>query len=291
MMTQLADVQNQVQKVWATMLIDELLESSLLAQLVNKEYEGEINKQGDTVKVSQINRPTAVRRTTGANEDTFEATKLSTTQVELVCNQTITAAFEFGSLVEIQSQIGAADSTIRLALVQACEIAVNNYLYSIIAPSASTPAHKLNGITDFNAAALLNVRKLASQAKWPVGERWLLVDPSYQNDLFTAATLTSQDYVDDMPTMEGRMVRKRFGFNILEDNSDGMAQLSPTLATSDLALGLIPSAVLAAIGNPEFKVSDLHAQKRHGFLISASLIMGAKMGIDGALKCVSTYNT
>ena len=40
--------------------------------------------------------------------------------------------------------------------------------------------------------------------------------------------LTSSDFVADQPVVGGEIVTRRYGFNIIEDNSDGLASLSPT---------------------------------------------------------------
>jgi len=47
--TLLSDVSNQVAKFWSPMFMDELMQSTLLASLVNKQYQGEMKRGGDTV--------------------------------------------------------------------------------------------------------------------------------------------------------------------------------------------------------------------------------------------------
>ena len=107
-----------------------------------------------------------------------------------------------------------------------------------------------------------------------------------------ATTLTSGDYVPDAPIVGGQIVRQRFGFNILEDNCDAMAQLSPTAQTSDLALAFHPDFMhLVMQQEPQFKVAELTANKQLGYVIVVSLVCGAKLGIDGNKKHIKVYNT
>jgi hypothetical protein len=292
--TQLSHLADQAQKWWAPMLIPELLEVSLLPALVNKQYEGEIKPGGNTVRVSQLSRPTAVRKTAGANEDTFESERLSSTYVDLVADQVITAAVELSDLAALQTQIGQDQSAIRQAMTEALMIEVNNYLYSLVSPSTSAPDHVVNGVSDFNATQVANCRMRASQAKWKRdGGWWLLCDPSYYNDMLAASTLTSGDFVDDAPVVGGQISKQRFGFNILEDNSAAMASTAVVQSTAgaDYALAFHPDFMLSVMGAPQYKLSDLHSQKRHGYLLSATIIMGAKLGIDGAVKHQFIYNT
>jgi hypothetical protein len=40
---------------------------------------------------------------------------------------------------------------------------------------------------------------------------------------------------------------------------------------------------------PTFKISDLHSQKKRGYLISVDLVFGAGLGVEGSVKHI--YNT
>jgi hypothetical protein len=42
---------------------------------------------------------------------------------------------------------------------------------------------------------------------------------------------------------------------------------------------------------PTFKLSDLHSNKQHGYLLSVRLIVGAKLGIDGDVKHITVDAT
>lgn len=290
--TMLADVNNQIQTFWSAMFEKELKEKTILPSLVSKKYEGEIKAGGNTVRVSQINRPSAQIKTVGSGHETFSTSLLSTQYISISADKVISAAFEFDDLVQLQSQLGAQDSAIRQALLESVEIQLNNFLYSKVAPSTSAPDHTVDSVTDFNAAQINNLRKLASQAKWSQdGGWWLLTDPSYYSDILNAQTLVSADYVPDAPTVGGKVAMQRFGFNILEDNSAGMADVSPTNATSDLALAFHPDFLHLVMGAPEFKVSDLHSNKQFGYVVSVKMICGAALGNDGDVKHIAVYNT
>jgi hypothetical protein len=289
--TLLADVQDQVQTFWSAMFEKELKEKTILPSLVSKKYEGEIKAGGSTVRVSQINRPTAQIKTVGSGHETFAASTLSTQYISITADRVISCAFEFDDLVQLQSQIGSQDSAIRQALLEAVEIQLNGFLYSKVAPSTSAPDHTVTTVTDFNASQINNLRMLASQAKWAKdGGWWLLADPSYYSDILNATTLTSADYVPDAPIVGGNVAMQRFGFSILEDNSAAMSKISPTLASSDLALAFHPDFLHLVMGQPEFKVSDLHSNKQFGYVISVKMVCGAALGNDGNVKHISVVN-
>ena len=282
--TTLAEVQYQIQTIWSPLFMKELRESLLLGALVNKDYEGEIKKKNDTVRVSQINAPTGQLKTVGTDADSFSAEAMSTSYVDIKADKRAVAAYEVEDLVDIQSQIGNQNSEVRASLLYAVQKQINDYLYTLVSPSAATPDHILNGITDMNAAQVSAVRKLAAQAKWLKNKPWYaLLDPSYYSDVLDDTTLSSTEYgATDVPVFGGEVGLKRFGFSMYEDNS----------RSEDYGLFFHPDFMhLVMQTMPTFKVSDLHSNKQFGYVLSVDLIFGAKLGIDGDVKHIKVYNT
>ena len=85
----------------------------------------------------------------------------------------------------------------------------------------------------------------------------------------------------------GQFALKRLGFNILEDNSDGLAKRAAGVTNVDVGLFFHKDWLLSAVSEPRFKVSDLHSNKQHGFLMSVDVVIGAKLGNDGAKKHIT----
>lgn len=291
--TLLANVQDQIQTFWSDIFVPEFQEMAKLPSLVSRDYDGEINQGGDEVKVSQIVTPTGSRKTIGTpGSENYSSETMQTKQIAIKADQIIEAGYEISSLVQLQSQIKSERSEIRQGLLKALEIEMNNWLYGLVSPSVATPDHIIDSVSDFNAAQLLVARKIAADGHWPEGENWLLASSSYINDMLTVAGLTGADFVSDNPVMTGRLVAQRFGLNIMEDTSVGMRQLSPTGAADDLALLFHPSFLYLVMQmQPTFKLSDQHANRKRGYLLTVELVAGAKLGIDGALKHAKFYNS
>jgi len=286
-MSSLTEVTNQIQKFWSPVFQDQLKEDTLLPSLVNKEYstnlaQGQQLKKGDTVRVSQYNRPTATRTTLGVDSDTFATSPINTSYVDLKLTKRITAAYEFEDIAELMSQVDSNDPKMRQTLFDAVALELNDYLYEFVNPSTSNPDHLINGVTDFNATQIATLRKLAAQAAWPRDNRWyILADPSYYSDALAAQTLTSADYVNDAPVVGGQIVNRRFGFNILEDNS----------RSTDYAIAFHPDFLLGVWTEPRFLLSSLHPNKQFGYVLSVDILCGATLGIDGNVKHIKVYNT
>lgn len=282
--TSLTEVANQIQNYWSPVFTKQLRESLLLGSLVNKDYEGEIKRQGDTVRVSQVNAPEGQLLTVGVDADSFASEAVSTSYVDIKADKRAVASYEFQDLVELQSQIGRENPEIMAALNYAVAKQINDYLYSLVSPSTSAPDHSIASVTDFNASQLSAARILAAQAKWPKDGRWYcLADPVYMGDILNAATLTSSDYgASDAPVIAGQVAMKRFGFNILEDDS----------RSADQALLFHPDFMhLAMQTSAQVKISDLHAQKKFGVVMSVDLVFGAKLGINGNVRHIKVYNS
>jgi hypothetical protein len=258
-----------VEDFWSPIFERELRENTLWPGLLyDPNYTMEKVKGGDTFKISRINKPSSSIRSIGTNADSFDTNVLSSTQVDLQVNKRAVSAYEFEDLSVLMSQLEQQDSEIRNALLADVREQLNDHIKSLIVPSASAPDHTLTSVTDFSLAQLSIVRTLAAAAKWGSAEPWyLLAAPSYYSDMLDDTTLGASDSmgIDKSPVLEGRFVMKRMGFNIIEDDS---------LAT-DTAFAFIPSFLKVIFGQPRFKISDLHGQKKFGYIISVDLPCGA----------------
>ena len=275
--TNLADVTNQIQEYWSPLFTKELRETLLLGSLINREYEGEIKKGGDTVYVSQVNAPTGELLTVGTDADAFSPEALSTSRISIEANRRAVASYEFEDLVDLQSQIDKENSEVRQSLLFAMNKQINTHLYSLVSPSTSAPDHELSSVTDLNLAQMSAIRVLAGAADWPRDKPWYgLCSPQYYADAMDDSTLSSRDYVgDDMPIIGGQMAFPRMGFQLLEDTS----------RTGDYGLFFYPDFMHMVMQQQvRVKISDLHAQKKFGYVMSVDVVFGASLGVDGANK-------
>jgi hypothetical protein len=280
--TNLSAVNDQIQKYWAPVFTKRLRENLLLGSLVNKDYEGAIARQGDTVRVSQIVDIDGQLLTIGTDADSFSPEAVTTTYVDIKADKRAVASVEFADLVELQSQVDR--NKVQDTLMFAMSRQINNYLYSLVSPSTSAPDHLINGVTDFNATQLGACRVLAAQAKWAEDNNWYaLLDPQYYQDLLNSTTVASNEFgATDAPSIGGKIALKRMGFNVLQDNSRAVDQ--GLLFHPDFMHMVQQTEV-------QVKISDLHSQKKFGFVMSVDLVFGAKLGLQGDVKHIKVFNT
>lgn len=296
--TIITELNDQIGKIWSPLFVPELKESAVLPSLVSADYQGAITQANDTVYVSMIENATGERLpiSSDGSHTVINSEKLATQRVGIVADQVFSASFELDSLIDLQTQLASPDgqSKIRMALMAGIEAQMNAYLYSLVSPSTSSPDHSIASVTDFNFAQLMAVRGLASVAKWSKSQPWyLLLDPSYYNDFLTDQKNVGAEYVGtDLPLIGGQRPISRSGFNIVEDNSAGMAGLGAATGSSDLALAFQKDFMYMVMQKaPTFKLSDLHSNKQRGYLLTVDLVGGAKLGLQGNKKHIVVYNS
>lgn len=278
--TDLDNVQSAIQTFWSPLFMDELRQTNLLFNLVNRDYTGDLREMGDTVKVNQINAPTGQRLTIdGAGVGrTFTPEAMSLSSVSVTADQRLVASFDFHDLVAIQSMIdplGSRAAETRAAMVQAISNQLNTYLYSLVAPTTTIPS-----ITTMTAATVALARETAAIAKWNYAKPWYaLLAPQYYSDLLVDTTFTSADFVNgDTPVISGQIGLRRYGFNIFEDNTQTAGATAGGLFFHPDFLYMVSQY------EPRFKISDKHAQHEFAYVMSVDWVIGAKLGIQGAAK-------
>lgn len=283
--TDLDDVTSAIQTFWSPLFQDELRQTNLLYNLVNREYTGDLRVMGDTVKVNQINAPTGQRLTIdGAGVGrTFTPEAMTLSTVSITANQRLVASYDIHDLVMIQSMIDPMSTTsvqARAAMVQAISNQLNTYLYTLVAPAAG---NTIASTTTMTAATVAAARERAAIKKWSYDKPWFgLLAPQYYSDLLVDTTLTSADFGanNDLPVINGQFGLKRFGFALYEDNTQ-------TAGAAAGGLFFHPDFIyMVSQYEPRFKISDKHSQHEFAYVMSVDWVIGAILGIDGDDKHV-----
>lgn len=293
-LTNIADLAEQVNKFWVPTWKPELMETNLIANLIDKSYSGQIQRAGDTVYVSQVSRPSGSNKAIGAatGHEYFSTEKLATSRIAIVADRVISAAYEFDSLVDLQTDMLSNNSMIKANMLQAMSIQLNNYIYSKV--NATTP---YDTVTDFNASQLAKLKKFAGQKKWGADKPfYVLADPSYYSDLIQSSTIVSSDFVTgDQVVVSGKIGQKRYGFTIFEDNSEGLLDVIATEAgtdSEDIAVAFHPDFLHLVIQQePVFEIAPLTANKQWGYILACRMVCGVKEGHDFASLHQTVFNT
>lgn len=272
--TNINDVSNAVQKFWSPVFMNELRQTNILVSQVNRDYDGEIKKGGDTVKVLQVNKPTGqtlTRNGTGG-EKTFTPETMSISYVDIVANRRFVASYDIDDTIDLQTMLDPFSPNsvkIRAALLDAVSTQINTYLYGLFSGGTLT-----GSTTAMTAAVMAAQRKIAGQKKWDKTKPWFgNLSPEYWADCLVDEKLTSSDFVA-VGTVENAIAAggvKRFGFNLFEDTS-----------LTNAGYFFHPDAVLFVMQmQPRFILSSRHSNYEFANVLSCDIFGGGVLGIDG----------
>lgn len=215
-------ITNFIPEVWAATLQSSLKKSLVYAgpSVVNRNYQGEIANQGDTVRITSISRPTIsdyVRNSTSITPE-----NLTDAERSLKIDQAKYFAFELDDVDAAQSISGGALMTeasqeAAYALADTIDLFVAGLYTGVDANNAITT-------TQVNDAAkavkgLLDLKVKLDVANVPQQGRYVVIPPWYhawvlQSDLFVRADASGTTQA----LREGFMGRA-FGFDVMLSNN------------------------------------------------------------------------
>lgn len=166
----------------------------VMAKLVNRQFEGDINQYGDTVHVGDISNLTAQDK--AADTDvSFET--VTETEFTLTINKHKYVAFKVEDIVKIQSKIDLrARYTEKAGYALAKQVDTDLLgLYSGLSQSVGSAG------VDITDATLLSAILLLDNADAPAGDRALVIAPSQMNALLGIDKFVRADAVGYLAAM------------------------------------------------------------------------------------------
>jgi hypothetical protein len=210
-MTTASEVSVLVPQVWSQRFYDVLLAELPFNSVVSRDYEGEIQNLGDTVKISSI--PEFDEAIELAEDARSDAEAVTATQQSLVINKRFVKDFIVTNKALMQS-ITFVDKLKELA-VYAINKKYQSMIISLISPSTSAPDHILayDSGTTLALADMLEVKELLDAQDVPLMDRHFVVGAAQLNDIFNITGFTSSDFlVSGAPLASGQLPPSLLGF-------------------------------------------------------------------------------
>lgn len=214
-------VNNFIPEIWAAELLQSFLKATKFAspQVVNRDYEGEISQQGDTVHITSVGRPTIAAYARGGTltyEDLVDAGR------DLVINQCYEFSYKIDDIDKRQSANGG-----RLMAEAAREagagLAENSDSYvQTIMESDVDATHKI-GATAITTSALAVARLVAhkqmlDENNVPQDGRYTIVPSWFHSLLVLDANFMSYDALTNGDRLVNGIVGRALGFEIIQAN-------------------------------------------------------------------------
>lgn len=201
-----------VPEVWSQRFYDVLLQSNPFESLISKDYEGEIQDLGDTVRISTV--PEFDDAEELAEDGRNDADAVTVTQQNLVINKRIVKDFIVTSRAQIQS-LPHMDKLRDMAIFS-IQKKIQALIISLTIPNAAAPDHSIayDAGTTLALADLLEGKELLDAQDVPQGDRSMVVGSAQLNDIFNITGFTSSDFlVSGAPLQTGQLPDALLGFN------------------------------------------------------------------------------
>ena len=277
-----------IPELWNARLLNALDKAHVFAGLVNREYEGDIKKQGDTVHINTIGEVT-IGTYTKDTDFTSGPQALTATDSTLVINQAKYFNFAVDDIDTAQAAGDIMDKAMQRAAYGLAD-AADKYLADQLAAAITTANGNQVGTT---AVALtkenvyeniVKMKTILDKANVPTTGRWLVVPPEMvalilQDDRFVKTGGTKAE-----DTLANGWVARAVGFDIYESNNCNSTTASST-TTYTVTAGDEGACTYAE------QISDTEAyrpEKRFADAVKGLHLYGAKV-VDpkrlAGLKC------
>lgn len=227
---------NFIPEIWAAEILTALRAELVYAQsgITNRDYEGEIERAGDTVHITSIVDPT-VRSYTPHATITWET--LSDADRTLVVDQADYFAFKVDDIERRQGLPGfvaEASRATAYGLAEAFDAYLAGVMYAAVNQTANDLGAFVADISDNTAYNLMvSLRGVLSRDNVPMSGRWAVVPPELIGALLQDARFIDASQSADPGALRNGLIGRIAGFDVFEANT----VLEPTAATYAVLAG------------------------------------------------------
>ena len=212
-----------IPQLWSARLLYALEKSHVATNLVNRNYEGQISNQGDTVHINSIGAITVKDYTKNTDMDAPET--LATTEQTLVINQAKAFNFQVDDVDRVQAAGDLVDTAMGRAAYALADVS-DAYLLSVIAAGADSgniigAASAPIALTAENVYEnIVKLRTKLDKANVPTSGRTIAIPPDVYALLLNDTTHFSlaQPVTKDDVVING-MVGRIAGFDVYMSNN------------------------------------------------------------------------
>ena len=197
-----------IPEIWSQKLNNMLTKNCVMLQCVNKNYEGEIKNQGDTVKIIT---PAAVSIST-VSDSAITYNELNPTETDLVIDQKKFFAFKIGDIAQAQANQSIMEAHLQNAK-KAIEEVQDSYLLGQHAFADSnnvvgaTTAVTLDKTTIYSNFVQLALKLKNSDAVSNNQKPWVVINPTIESYLLQSTEFIGAHNVADETLREGAIGR------------------------------------------------------------------------------------
>lgn len=269
---------NFIPSIWAGNLLSALDKAHVAVSVANRDYEGEITKGGDSVRINQIGDITIGSYT--KNTDISDPEELQDAQTILTIDQQKYFNFQIDDIDKAQTKPKVMSEAMRKAAYGLKDTA-DTYLLGLYAQAGLAVGTSGSPI-DINSAnieaALAAVSRAMDDANFPAEGRFGIVPGWFLEDLKLAG-LTTKTSNDDL-WKEGAVARV-LGFNLLHSNNVSANTKTSLWDQTRIMFGL--KGLSLNYAEQIVSVEGYRPQKRFADAVKGLHVYGAKWRTDATL--------
>ena len=277
-------VTNFIPELWSARLLNALDKSHVFANVVNRDYEGDIKKMGDTVHINTIGAVT-IGTYTSNTDFTSGPETLATTDQTLTIDQAKYFNFQVDDIDAAQAAGDIMDKAMTRAAYGLAD-ASDKYIAGILAGAAdasNTVSTSAVALTSSNVYEnVVKMRTILDKANVPTAGRWLVIPP----EMYALILLDDRFVKTGGEMAEGilrtGLVAQAAGFDIYLSNNCVSANVSEKVTYT------ITGGVDAAATYAEQIVSTeaYRPEKRFADAVKGHHVYGAKIVDKAQIACL-----
>ena len=273
-----------IPKLWSARLLNALDKSHVFANVVNRDYEGEIKKMGDTVHINTIGAVT-IGTYTSNTDFTSGPETLATTDQTLTIDQAKYFNFQVDDIDAAQAAGDIMDKAMTRAAYGLAD-ASDKYIAGILAGAADA-----SNLVSSSAVALtssnvyenvVKMRTILDKANVPTAGRWLVIPP----EMYALILLDDRFVKTGGEMAEGilrtGLVAQAAGFDIYLSNNCVSANVSDKVTYT--ITGGVDSA--ATYAEQIVSTEAYRPEKRFADAVKGLHVYGAKVVDKAQIACL-----
>ena len=273
-----------IPKLWSARLLNALDKSHVFANVVNRDYEGEIKKMGDTVHINTIGAVT-IGTYTQNTDFTSGPETLATTDQTLTIDQAKYFNFQVDDIDAAQAAGDIMDKAMTRAAYGLAD-ASDKYIAGILAGAAdasNTVSTSAVALTSSNVYEnVVKMRTILDKANVPTAGRWLVIPP----EMYALILLDDRFVKTGGEMAEGilrtGLVAQAAGFDIYLSNNCVSANVSEKVTYT--ITGGVDSA--ATYAEQIVSTEAYRPEKRFADAVKGLHVYGAKVVDKAQLACL-----
>lgn len=274
-------LENFIPEIWSARLLANLNKALVFGQpgVVNRDYEGEIQAAGDTVRINNIGRVTV--RDYTKNTDIVTPDDLTDAQSLLLIDQQKYFNFQVDDIDKVQQKpkvMGEAMGEAAYALADEVDTRIAG-LYTD-ADTANNIGSSGSPKTDLGTLGkayeyLVDLGTELDEANVPTAGRWVIVPPWYEGQLLKDDRFVSFGTVANVANLQNGMIGRAAGFDVLKSNN-----VSNNATTWRIMSG---SPIAISMADQIAETEAYRPEKRFGDAIKGLHVYGTKVIRSAAL--------